>query len=72
MDSTTTSGLATPAEAAAFLRTPVGALAQDRYRNRGPKYIKRNNRAVLYSWEALRDYVSQNTMTGTSGRPGAA
>ncbi|OZF00600.1 DNA-binding protein [Rhodococcus sp. 14-2686-1-2] len=63
--------LATPKEAAEFLRTTPGALAQDRYRGRGPRYVKRGSR-VLYSWEELHRFVSDNTMQSTDGRPGAA
>ena len=63
--------LATPKEAAEFLRTTPGALAQDRYRGRGPRYVKRGSR-VLYAWAALEAYVLENTMQRTDGRPGAA
>jgi len=35
------SPLATPAEVAEYLRTTTAALAQDRYKGTGPKFIKR-------------------------------
>lgn len=41
--------LATPAEAAEYLRTTVGKLANDRYLGIGPRYVKYGRR-VLYSW----------------------
>src|SRR5262249_9413514 len=39
--------LATPAEVAEYLRATTAALAQDRYKGTGPKFIKRASR-VLY------------------------
>jgi hypothetical protein len=54
--------LATPPEAARFLRTTVAKLAQDRYRGLGPKYIKDRGR-ILYEWAELRKYVKDNSIT---------
>jgi hypothetical protein len=39
--------LATPAEVAEYLHTTTAALAQDRYKGAGPKFIKQGSR-VLY------------------------
>ncbi|MFI6779101.1 DNA-binding protein [Nocardia sp. NPDC050412] len=66
----TVGGLATAKEAAAFLRTTPAALAQGRYLGRGPEYVRHGKR-VLYSWDALRDYVTANTVR-PSGRPEVA
>jgi hypothetical protein len=44
--------LATPAEVAEYLHTTTGALAQDRYKGTGPKFIKRGSR-VLYRWREV-------------------
>ncbi|MEU2088043.1 DNA-binding protein [Nocardia beijingensis] len=64
-------GLATPKEAAAYLRTTPAALAQSRYLGRGPEYARCGGR-VLYSWEALRAYVAANTVRPDGEQPGAA
>lgn len=64
-------GLATPKEAAAYLRTTPAALAQSRYLGRGPEYTRLGGR-VLYSWEALRAYVAANTVRPDGAQPGAA
>ncbi len=44
--------LATPAEVAEYLRTTTAALAQDRYKGTGPKFIKRGSR-ILYRWSVV-------------------
>jgi hypothetical protein len=38
--------LATPAEVAEYLHTTTAALALDRYRGTGPKFIKRGSRVL--------------------------
>ncbi|WP_405165532.1 hypothetical protein OG203_10750 [Nocardia sp. NBC_01499] len=55
--------LATPAEAAAFLRTTVAKLANDRYMGVGPGYLK-YGRNVLYPWKCLRAFVDEHTVRG--------
>jgi hypothetical protein len=55
--------LATPAEAAEFLRTTVAKLANDRYMGVGPRYVK-YGRSVLYSWKCLREFVDEHTIRG--------
>ncbi|MEE2058262.1 helix-turn-helix domain-containing protein [Rhodococcus artemisiae] len=65
------SALATPEEAAEYLRSTAVKLANDRYRGIGPKFVK-HGRRVLYRWSDLEDYVNSNVMTRTDDRPGAA
>lgn len=55
--------LATPAEAAEFLRTTVAKLANDRYMGVGPRYVKYGRR-VLYPWKCLRAFVDEHTVCG--------
>ncbi|MGW5452758.1 helix-turn-helix domain-containing protein [Nocardia sp. NPDC003979] len=55
------SQLATPAEAAKYLRTSVGKLANDRHRGVGPSYVKYGRR-VLYPWDALRAFIEEHTV----------
>ncbi|MFI6998320.1 DNA-binding protein [Nocardia sp. NPDC050175] len=55
--------LATPAEAAGFLRTTVAKLANDRYMGVGPGYVK-YGRSVLYPWKCLRAFVDEHTVRG--------
>ncbi|WSJ19910.1 DNA-binding protein [Nocardia sp. NBC_01327] len=55
--------LATPAEAAGFLRTTVAKLANDRYLGVGPRYVK-YGRSVLYPWKYLRAFVDEHTVHG--------
>lgn len=52
--------LATTSEAAKYLRTTVGRLANDRYQGHGPQYVK-YGRTVLYRWADLRTFVEKNT-----------
>lgn len=56
------SALATPAEAADFLRTSTSALSQMRYRRSGPRFV-RHGRRVLYTWDDLAAYVKANTVS---------
>jgi len=65
------SQLATAEEVAEFLRTTPASLAQDRYRGRGPKFVK-HGRRVLYRWSDVHAFVEANTMQRTDDRPGAA
>lgn len=55
--------LATPKEAAEYLRTTVGKLANDRYLGVGPSYVK-FGRKVLYPWKSLRAFVEDRTIRG--------
>lgn len=55
------SGLATPREAAEYLRTTVGKLANDRNRGSGPAYAK-YGRSVLYPWDALQAFIEECTI----------
>ncbi|MBM4723177.1 helix-turn-helix domain-containing protein [Rhodococcus hoagii] len=57
--------LLTPTEAAEILRTTPGALAALRYRGGGPKFHKLGRR-VLYSPDALTEYVAANSFQGTA------
>lgn len=54
---------ATPKEAAEYLRTTVGKLANDRHLGVGPPYVK-YGRKVLYPWESLRAFVEEHTIRG--------
>ena len=65
------SELATPAEAAQYLRSSVNGIKQMRYRGVGPRYIRRGRR-VLYSWADLEAYVRENTVCTSDNTPGAA
>jgi hypothetical protein len=56
--------LATPAEIAEYLRTTTAALAQDRYKGTGPKFIKRGRR-VLYRWSDVLEWLDRNTIQRT-------
>ncbi|MDQ1201079.1 hypothetical protein QE449_001697 [Rhodococcus sp. SORGH_AS303] len=64
------SPLATPKEAAAFLRTSPNALSQMRYRGEGPTYV-RTGRRILYRLSDLQAYVESNTVCAAN-RTGAA
>ncbi|MFD8102853.1 helix-turn-helix domain-containing protein [Nocardia fluminea] len=55
------SQLVTPAEAAKYLRTSVGKLANDRHHGVGPSYVKYGRR-VLYTWDALRAFIEEHTV----------
>ena len=61
--------LATPAEVATYLHTTTAALAQDRYKGTGPKFIKRGSR-VLYRWRDLLEWLDRNTFQRTDERRG--
>lgn len=56
--------LGTPAEVAEYLRTTTAALAQDRYKGTGPKFIKRGSR-VLYRWSDVLEWLDLNTIQRT-------
>jgi hypothetical protein len=56
--------LAAPAEVAEYLRTTTAALAQDRYKVTGPKFIKRGSR-VLYRWSDVLEWLDRNTYQRT-------
>jgi hypothetical protein len=56
--------LATPAEVAEYLRTTTAALAQDRYKGTGPRFIKRGRR-VLHRWSDVLDWLDRNTIQRT-------
>ena len=53
--------LATPAEIAEYLRSTTAALAQDRYKGTGPKFIKRGS-SVLYRWSDVLEWLDRNTI----------
>ncbi|MDT5097623.1 MAG: hypothetical protein QOC76_1360 [Mycobacterium sp.] len=59
--------LATPAEVAEYLRTTTAALAQDRYKGTGPRFIKRGSR-VLYRWSDVLEWLDRNTSQRTDER----
>ena len=56
--------LAMPAEVADYLHTTIAALAQDRYKGTGPKFIKRGGR-VLYRWSDVLEFLDRNTFQRT-------
>jgi hypothetical protein len=58
------SPLATPAEVAEYLRTTPAALAQDRYKGSGPKFVKHGSR-VLYRWSDVLEWLDRNTIQRT-------
>lgn len=59
--------LAVPAEVAEYLHTTTAALAQDRYKGTGPKFIKRGRR-VLYRWSDVLEWLDRNTIERTDER----
>lgn len=63
--------LATPDEVAAFRRTTVASLAQERYRGTGPRFKKLGKR-VFYDWDDVREWIASNTLQRTDDRAGAA
>jgi hypothetical protein len=54
-------------EVAEYLRTTTAALAQDRYKGSGPKFIKRGSR-VLYRWSDVLEWLDRNTIQRTDDR----
>jgi hypothetical protein len=56
--------LATPADVAEYLHTTTAALAQDRYKDTGPKFIKHGSR-VLYRWSDVLEWLDRNTIQRT-------
>lgn len=62
-------GLATPSEAADYLRTTPAKLAQDRYLGLGPTYVKLPGR-VLYPWSELKAYVEEHKIIPGSQKTG--
>jgi hypothetical protein len=60
--------LAVPAEVAQYRHTTTAALAQDRYKGTGPKFIKRGRR-VLYRWSDVLEWLDRNTIQRTDERP---
>jgi len=49
---------------AQYLRMTTAALAQDRYRGIGPKFIKHGSR-VLYRWSGVLESLDRNTIQRT-------
>ena len=41
-----------------YLRTTTAAVAQDRYKGTGPKFIKRGSR-VLYRWSDVLEWLDR-------------
>ncbi|BCO41341.1 hypothetical protein MINTM001_24800 [Mycobacterium paraintracellulare] len=66
------SAIATSAEVAEFLHITEAALAQDRYRGTGPKFIKVGGRRVRYRWSDVYAYLDANTVQRTDDVRGAA
>jgi hypothetical protein len=56
--------LATPAEVAQYVHTVTAALAQDRYKGTGLKFIKRGSR-VLCRWSDFLEWLDRNTFQRT-------
>lgn len=55
------SELATAAQVADFLQISEAALAQNRYRGVGPKYI-RHGRRIFYRWADVQAYLDAATV----------
>lgn len=55
----------TPKEAAAYLRTTTGALAQLRYTGSGPQFIKAGPKRVLYRQSDIDQWLDAQTRTIT-------
>lgn len=51
----------TTQEVAAFRRTTVQKLAQERYLGIGPAYVK-DGRKILYEWAAVNAYLEAHTV----------
>jgi hypothetical protein len=62
---------ALPSEVAPVLGTTEAGLAQQRYRGRGPKFVK-VGRKVLYRWSDVRAYLDANTCQRTDDPRGLA
>ena len=60
--------LASPAEVAEYLQSTTAALAQDRYKGTGPKFIKHGSR-VLYRWSDVLEWLGRKTIQRTDERP---
>jgi hypothetical protein len=56
-----------PADVAEYLYTTTAALAQDRYKGTGPKFIKHGSR-VLYRWSDVLEWLDHNTFKRTDER----
>jgi hypothetical protein len=52
---------------AEHLHTTTAALAQDRYKGTGPKFIKHGSR-VLYRWSDVLEWLDHNTFQRTDER----
>jgi hypothetical protein len=60
----------TPREVAELLHQSEAALAQDRYRGLGPKFVK-HGRRVLYLRQDIVDYLEANRVQRTDDPRGA-
>jgi hypothetical protein len=65
------SPLATPAEVAAYRRTTLGQLAQERYRGNGCPYKKIGSR-VYYEWSDVYAWVDERSRRGSRIRSAEA
>jgi hypothetical protein len=59
--------LATPVEVAEYFRTTTAALAKDRYKGTGSKFIKARLAAsrVLYRWSDVLEWLHRNMIQRT-------
>lgn len=55
----------TPKEAAVYLRTTTGALAQLRYTGGGPRFVKAGPKRVLYRQHDIDEWLDAQTRTIT-------
>jgi len=58
--------LLTPQEAADQLHVSTALLAQMRFRGVGPKYVRLSPRKILYTQDAISEYVVESTRQGTA------
>jgi hypothetical protein len=61
-------GIATPAEVAAYRRVTVARQNQERYQGVGPRFIKQGKR-VFYDWADVHDWIESSKRTRTDDYP---
>jgi predicted DNA-binding transcriptional regulator AlpA len=59
--------LMTPDEVANYLGTTRASLAQQRYRGKGPRFVKINGQKVRYRWSDIEAFLDGQTFVQTGG-----
>ncbi len=72
METTVTPGaLASPADVAKYLGISVAALAQQRFKGTGPRFVKINGRSVRYRWSDVVAWLDGQTFERTDNQRAA-